>query len=114
MIRNLFFLVLIFTALGFTSIEEVAPMNEVYLENKIVISPNPAVSITKVFSKNSAKKIVKVEVFSMVNEKVLEKKSGYPAQSLELRVHSLRNGKYFVKVFLSDGSEEIATLIKTK
>ncbi len=90
------------------------PEMAVYLENKIVISPNPAISATKVYAKNNSQKIKRVQVFSMVNEKVIERNASFPSSSMELNVMKLPNAKYFVKVLFTDGSEEIAMLIKTK
>ncbi len=113
MIRILFFIVFISFSFGFSTLESSTAEKMVLMENNIVVSPNPAVSVTKVISKDSSKKIKAVKVFSVVNEEVISLSNRFPSNALELNVFNLRNGRYFVKVFLSDGTEQMVILVKT-
>ncbi len=113
MSKFLIFISVIIFSFGFTPIQEDIYQNEVFLDNKIVISPNPAVSVTRVMNKNRGNSIERVQVYSIVNQKVIDIKNKNRSSFVELNVFNLANGKYFVKVVLSDGTEEVTMLMKT-
>ncbi len=113
MARVLFFILFITFGFGFTVSENSVDGEVVYLQDEVLVSPNPAVSITKVISRNATLKINKVKVYSIVNEEVISQSNRFPSNSMELNVMKLPNGKYFVKVYLSDGSEKLVILVKT-
>ncbi len=112
--KFLVIIIVLMCSFGFTPFLDTASDDTIVeLENSVVISPNPAVSTTKVFTKNRGITVEKVRVYSMVNQKVIEVHNKQRNSFVELNVFNLRNGKYFVKVSLSNGEEKLATLIKT-
>ncbi len=113
MSKFLIFISVIVLSFGFSPISEDINENEIYLENKIVISPNPAVSVTRVMNKSRSNTIERVQVYSIVNQKVIDIRNKNRSSFVELNVFNLNNGKYFVKVQLSDGTEEVTMLMKT-
>ncbi len=78
----------------------------------VQIYPNPAKDFIYVSTKNNVQ-IKRIIVFNIVGNKILDYS---PKQShnqrKQLNVSRLASGKYFVKVLLSDNTQEIKHLIK--
>ena len=114
MTRILFFILLSIFSYSFISADgtNFEENRKTILKDKIVISPNPAKTVTRVITQSSSIKISKVEIYSITNDKVLEVNSVVPTNSLEINVFKLNKGRYYVKAYLTDKTEEFSTLMK--
>ncbi len=79
--------------------------------SSIVIFPNPAVDNSKIKVSNGNEKIKDVSVLDVIGNEVFKVTNTY-SSLVDLNMSSLKKGKYFVKVKLTDGKEEMVTLIK--
>ncbi len=99
-----------FSESGFSMVKN-DPSIEKENEN-VQIYPNPAKDFIYVSTKNNVQ-IKRIIVFNIVGNKILDYS---PKQShnrkKQLNVSRLASGKYFVKVLLSDNTQEMKHLIK--
>lgn len=82
------------------------------VDEKVVLYPNPATTISQIKVLTEDTKIVEVSVFSLLGNKLFEKSYGGDEKTIQLNVQNFKKGKYLVKIIFSDGSSEVKALIK--
>ncbi|APD07494.1 hypothetical protein UJ101_01987 [Flavobacteriaceae bacterium UJ101] len=82
--------------------------------NDIVqVYPNPAKDFFYVSTKNNNVQVKRIIVFNIVGNKILDYSPKHSYNHKEqVNVSRLASGKYFVKVLLSDNTQEMKHLIK--
>jgi hypothetical protein len=80
-------------------------------KSSIVVFPNPAIDNSKIKVSNGSEKIKDVSVLDVIGNEVFRVTNAF-SSLVDLNMSSLKKGKYFVKVKLTDGKEEMVTLIK--
>lgn len=76
-----------------------------------MVFPNPTIDNSKIKVSNGSEKIKDVSVLDVIGNEVFRVTNTF-SSLVDLNTSSLKKGKYFVKVKLTDGKEEVITLIK--
>lgn len=79
--------------------------------SSVVVFPNPTIDNSKIKVSNGSEKIKDVSVLDVIGNEVFRVTNTF-SSLVDLNTSSLKKGKYFVKVKLTDGKEEVITLIK--
>lgn len=81
---------------------------------KVMISPNPANTVTNIRNSNANVRITEIAVYSVLGSQLFQQSydSFVDQNNIQLNVSSFKKGKYLVKIQFSDGTTEVKTLIK--
>lgn len=100
------------TNLPIIDIDGNTPITLTQDKERVMLTPNPATTFTQIKLAAEDAKIVEVNVYSLLGNKLFSQAYAGNEKSIQLNVQNFKRGKYLVKVNFADGTSEVKALIK--